>query len=145
MFGAIWHKTLGALRIFDLPLQLPINTNTFQMATIIGLGCKRKKSKKHCQKHADKDILRTCYLVTQTVGIECTRFLLYSEGCSKTCTYANQTPCPGATHREYVSKAEHVSVACINVSVKNAGCLFLFFFLKASVEVEKRGESGNLN
>lgn len=50
-------------------------------------------------------------------------------------------PCPGATHREYISKAEHVSVACININVKNAGCLFL----KANVEVEKHGESGNLN
>lgn len=48
MFGAIWQKTLGALRIFfdsDLPLQLPINTNTFQMATIKGLGCNRGKKK----------------------------------------------------------------------------------------------------
>lgn len=30
-------------------------------------------------------------------------------------------------------KAEHVSVACINVSVRNAGCLSL----KANVEVDK--------
>lgn len=43
--GAIWQKTLGSLRIFDsdLPLQLSINTNTFQVATIIGLGCEREK------------------------------------------------------------------------------------------------------
>lgn len=36
-------------------------------------------------------------------------------------------PCPGATHGEYISKAEHVSVACINVNVTNAGCLVFFF------------------
>lgn len=51
MLGATWQKPLGMLHIFDsnLPFQLSFNTNTFQMATIIGLGCKRKKSKKHCQ------------------------------------------------------------------------------------------------
>lgn len=32
-----------------------------------------------------------------------------------------------------------MSVACINVNGKNAGCLI---FLKANVEVEKRGERG---
>lgn len=31
--------------------------------------------------------------------------------------------CPGGTRREYISKAEHVSVACSNVSVTNAGYL----------------------
>lgn len=50
-------------------------------------------------------------------------------------------PCPGATHREYISKAEHVSVACSNVSVTNAGCLSS----KANVEVESCGKCVNLN
>ena len=62
MFGA--HLGL-------FPFQLSINTNTFQMANIIGVGCKRRKKKelKIFSKHADKDILRTCYVVTQTVRI----------------------------------------------------------------------------
>lgn len=93
MFRAIWQKTLGAPLSFDSDLlfQLSINTNTFQMATIIVLGCKRKTSKKHCQNMQLKTFWRHVTLLHGRSGLNAQGSCCIWEALAKTCTYANQT------------------------------------------------------
>lgn len=96
------------------------------MANIIVLGCKRrgKKSDKHFSEHAGGDILRTCYLDTQTVRIWSSGILLYAEGASKTCTYAEQISASGgAVHPGNIYKVRWSLLSII--SARN-GCNFFW-------------------
>ena len=101
--------------VSDLGFQLSNKSNTIEVATIIRLGCKRKRKERG--KHADKDILSTCYLVTQ-IGSDA-RGSCCITAVAKHAHRQMKPPHPGATHRERISKAEHV------VCVRNAECLVL--------------------
>lgn len=116
----------------DLPFHLSFNTNTFQMAIIISLGCKRKKVRsivKTCRLRHSEDML-----LSYTDGQD----LMHKISCCIREAAAKHAYIRKSNHRRpptenTFQKAEHVSVACINVSVRNAGCLSL----KANVEVDK--------